>query len=98
MTLECTLELPSILHDESTVREWLDDPRGRDVFAPVYRHMRQLMNSTFGTDGEEDDLIGMSMDNFIMDMPLLSMLQFQEKSWEKPAREIVNDLLQQVHN
>ncbi len=97
VTLECTLSLPSILNDESTVREWLDDPRGRVLFAPVYQRMRELVNATFGNEEAGSDAIGMSMDNFMMDMPLLSMLQFQEKEFGRAGREVVGELLKQVH-
>jgi beta-glucosidase len=36
VTLESTLCLPCILDKESTLREWLADPRGKAVFGPFY--------------------------------------------------------------
>jgi beta-glucosidase len=96
VTLECTLNLPSILNDESTVREWLEDPRGRAVFEPIYRQMLQQMSAAFGSAESASDDIGMNMDGFMMEMPLLSLLQFQQKAWGRPAREVVAGLLQQV--
>jgi beta-glucosidase len=96
VTLESTLTLPSILNVESTVREWLEDLRGREVFKPIYEMMVQQMSSTFGGN-EEGDAIGMDMTGFMMEMPLLSMLQFQESHLPKPSHEIVDGLLKQVH-
>jgi beta-glucosidase len=101
VTLESSLALPSLLNEESTIREWLADPKGKVVFAPTYQQMRQKMNATFGTadEGSEegDGEIGMDMNGFLLEMPVLSILQFQEKAWPKPPHEIINDLLQQVH-
>jgi len=97
VTLTSSLTLPCLLDKESTIREWLADPKGKEVFTPTYNSMRQKMNSTFGSDAEGTDEIGMNMDGFLLEMPVLSILQFQEKDWPKPAHEIVNELLQQVH-
>ena len=36
VTLESTLNLPCILDKESTIREWMADPRGKAVFGPFY--------------------------------------------------------------
>jgi len=97
VTLESSLSLPSILNIESTTREWLEDPKGKVIFGPTYEKMRERMKSTFG-DGESDQDIGMDMTGFMVEMPLLSLLQFQESAWDRPAHEIVEDLLRQVHH
>ena len=39
VTLESTLELPSILNRQSTIREWQNDPRGRAVVDPIVNSM-----------------------------------------------------------
>ena len=39
VTLESTLNLPCILDKESTIREWMDDPRGKLVFGSFYAQM-----------------------------------------------------------
>ena len=97
VTLESSLNLPCLLDVESTIREWLDDPKGKVVFGPMYEKMRQRMKTAFGSDSGASDDIGMDATGFMMEMPLLSILQFQESALPKPAHEIVNDLLQQVH-
>ena len=97
VTLESSLTLPCLLDDESTIREWLDDPKGKMAFGPMYEKMIQRMNAAFGSDSGNSDDVGMDATGFMMEMPLLSILQFQESALPKPAHEIVNDLLQQVH-
>jgi beta-glucosidase len=98
VTLESSLNLPCLLDVESTIREWLDDPKGKVVFGPMYEKMRQRMKTAFGSDSGASDDVGMDATGFMMEMPLLSILQFQEKSWDRPVHEIVEGLLRQVHN
>jgi len=97
VTLESTLELPCILNMESTVREWLADPRGKVVFGPMFDQMRREMARTMGGGEESNELIGMDMMGFLMDMPLVSVLGFQEASLPAPAEAVVADLLARVH-
>ena len=88
------MNLPSILNIESTIRDWLDDPKGKVAFGPIYEKMREQMNSSMGSS----DTIGMDMTGFMMEMPPLSILQFQQKSWDSSPHEIMEGLLQQVHS
>ena len=96
VTLESTLDLPCLLNRESTVREWLEDPRGRPVFSPFFQMMTAAMGAAFGS-GDDSEAIGMDMTGFIMEMPLLSLLLFQEKVLPLPAEDLVDGLLRQVH-
>jgi beta-glucosidase len=96
VTLQSTLQLPSILNRESTVREWLRDPKGKVVFQPVFQQMmdeaKRIFSPSEEAAGEPDtELMG------LLDMPLLSLLDFQEAHMEMPALELVDTLLQQVH-
>lgn len=94
--LESTLELPCMLDTESTVREWLEDPHGKEVFEPIFQMMMAGMDSTFGSEEDSDD-IGMEMSSFMMEMPLLSMLHFQESALPMGADEIVDMLLRRAY-
>ncbi|MCB0040032.1 MAG: glycoside hydrolase family 3 C-terminal domain-containing protein [Caldilineaceae bacterium] len=97
-TLQTTLDLPSRLDKESTVQDWMDDPRGRAVFEPTFQLMMAQMAQAFGGgDGNDDGAIGMDMTGFIMQMPLASILGFQEALLPMPADVIVEGLLHQVH-
>jgi beta-glucosidase len=94
VTLESTLELPSLLNIESTPREWLEDKRGRAVLEPILNGIAQQMGAAMGA-GEQ--AIGMDMMGFILDTPLRSVLGFQENLLPTSAEEIVRGLLEQVH-
>jgi beta-glucosidase len=95
VTLQSTLTLPCLLNHDSTIREWLEDPRGKAAFEPMFQMMLAQMGAAFG--GDNDDT-GMDMTGFLMEMPLLSILQFQEGALPMPANEIVDELLGQAHS
>ena len=94
-TLQSTLRLPCILDKESTLREWTVDPRGSVVFAPVFEKMNEVSRRTFGGDGETEGM-GVDIMDMLMDMPLMSVLLFQQRMWTKPADEMVSELLAQA--
>jgi len=94
--LESTLSLPSILDQESTIREWTDDPRGSVVVAPVLQDIKERSLQAFGADSETDGM-GMDIMEMFLDMPLLSVLLFQQHMLSMPADELVNGLLAEVH-
>ena len=96
-TLRSMLKLPCILNRESTVREWLEDPAGRVAFGPMYQQIKAQTAAMFGGGDGENGGIGMDPTGFMMEMPLLSLLQFQEARLPMPADAIVDGLLQQAH-
>ena len=52
-----------------------------------------------GVDTQDDHAaIGMDMTGFMMEMPLLSMLLFEEKAFSLPAEELVDHLLSQTRS
>ena len=55
VTLESTLDLPCILDRESTIREWMADPRGKAVFGPFYAQMEEQSRKMFGGDGGDEN-------------------------------------------
>jgi beta-glucosidase len=92
VTLESTLSLPCILDKESTVREWMADPRGKAALSPFYAQIEAESRKMFG--GGDEHHAAME----INDMPLLSVLTFQKDAWTVPADEMVDGLLKQVHS
>lgn len=96
VTLQSTLELPSILNRESTIREFLTDPRGKAAFEPIYAQMKAQMATIMGTD-ENEEGIGMDMMGFMMDMPVYDILHFSDSVSSVPADEVIEQLLAQVH-
>jgi len=92
VTLQSTLNLPCILDRESTIQEWLEDPRGKAVFEPMFQQMTAQLSSLLG-----GEVGGMDMLGFMMIMPLLSILHFQESVLPMPADELVDGMLAQAH-
>ncbi len=99
--LTSTQALPSLLHAESTLREWLADPVGRQVVDPFFQ-MIQGGGLLGGREKEiekegEEPSIGMDMLGFLMDMTLLGILSFQENQLPAAPAEMVAGMLAQVH-
>lgn len=94
VTVQSTLQLPTILHDESTIRAWLDDPMGKPILQPIFNELMKNGNP-FGGDDADDD--SMDLMGFLMDLPLRSFFHFQENSLTQPPDDITNMLLEQVH-
>jgi len=101
VTLESTLSLPCILDKESTVREWLADPRGKAVFGSFYAQIEAQSRKIFGGGDERygnENAIGMDIMDMMNDMPLVSVLMFQQGALTMPAEEMVAGLLMQAHS
>lgn len=96
VTLQSTLQLPTILHDESTIRAWFDDPIGKPILQPIFSELMKN-GGPFSHDDSGDDSIGMDMLSFLMDLPLRSFLHFQEGSLTQPPDDIIDMLLEQVY-
>ena len=95
--IQSTLELPCLLNNESTIRHWLADRRGKVVLEPIFTQMMSFWSSVFGGGEDHDAGIGMDVMGFMMDMPLLSILHFQATTLPTTAEQIVDDLLVKVH-
>jgi beta-glucosidase len=96
VTLQSTLELPCLLNRESTLRAWMEDPRGRRVFEPLFQQMMAAMQAAFGGVEGENEGVGMDTSGFLMEMPLLDILHFQDKTLPVSPEEMVDGLLAQV--
>jgi beta-glucosidase len=95
--LHSSVELPCILNRDSSVTQWMDDPRGKKVLEPILQPMMKHFGSMLGGDGGAINEIGMNMLGFMRDMPLYNLLQWQEDNLPKPAEEMLEDLLAQAH-
>jgi beta-glucosidase len=96
VTLQSTLELPCILNHESTLRDWMEDPRGRHVFEPLFQQIVGPMQAAFGAGQDGGGAVGMDPTGFLTDMPLLDILYFQENTLPMPPEEMMNGLLAQI--
>jgi len=82
-----------VLDRESTIKEWISDPRGAVVIQPLLDEMQSRFQNMFGGD----DNIGMDAMGFIFDMPLDSLLMFTQEQLPMPVDDLVDGLLQQAH-
>jgi beta-glucosidase len=104
VNLQSTQALPCILNNESTLNEWLADPRGKVVFGPMYSQIEAGARKLFGSqerygDKKEGDNLGVGdIMDMMNDMPLLSVLMWQQKSMPMPVEEMVAGMLRQVHS
>jgi beta-glucosidase len=97
VTLESTQKLPCLLDRESTIREWTVDPRGSMVITPLLQKMDEMTRQAFAMN-EESEFAGMNLLDMFLDMPLLSVLLFQQSVLTMPAEEMVDGLLMQAHS
>ena len=100
VTLESTLNLPCILDEESTVREWLADPRGRQAAGALFEQIETQSRRTFGEADRysNEGVIGMDIMDMMMDMPLVSVLMFQQDSLPMHPEDLVAQLLEQARS
>jgi beta-glucosidase len=97
VTLESTLDLPCILDRDSTLREWMADPRGKAAFGPFYGQVEEQMLKRFAGDDGEEGGIGISIMDMMGDMPLVSVLMWQKSTLPMHPEDLVDRLLAQVH-
>ena len=98
VTLESTLKLPSILNKESTIREWMSDSLGKGIFDTFYAQVEAEGRKVFGGGDNNESGMGMDIMETMGDMPLVSVLMFIQESLDRPADDIVDDLLKQVQS
>ncbi|OGO66681.1 MAG: glycosyl hydrolase [Chloroflexi bacterium RBG_19FT_COMBO_50_10] len=96
VTLQSTMELPCLLNRESTMREWMEDKRGRQVFTSFVQQLPSEIKKEFSEVGAEN--IGMDSTSFFMDMSLPGRLHFLQKGLPKSPEELVDDMLAEVYS
>jgi beta-glucosidase len=96
VTMESTQQLPCVLDRESTIRDWVADPRGKVVVSPVLEQMAARSRRSFGDDSGSGG-IGMNVMDMFMDMPLLSVFGFLGSGLDVSPEEAVDGMLAQAH-
>jgi beta-glucosidase len=95
VNLTSSVTLPSILRRDSTLKEWMDDPRGFEALQPL---MAQMM-AMFGGEAGAGELMGMDMLAMISDMPLVNLGMFLPPAMQAamPFNQLVDGRLVTVH-
>ncbi len=96
VTLQSTEPLPCILNHESTLGEWLKDPRGKNVFEPFFTKISGQILKTFGEGNEEEKDNSMQTLSFLMELPLCDILSFPDVGFTGSPEEFVDNLLAQA--
>lgn len=90
VTLRSTEQLPSLLHSQSTLNDWLNDPRGKLILQP-------LLDQMIAQREEFNGDIQSSSFNFLRELHLKDLLYFQANDLPASPEEIIAALLDQVH-
>jgi beta-glucosidase len=101
VTLRSSLDLPCLLDMESTINEWRTDPHGKLVAEPILAQIEanvaaMLIGIMADDDGAQGS-IGMDPMVGFGDMPLVSVMMWQESTFDNHPEDIVAALLAQVH-
>lgn len=89
VTLSVGTPVPSHLNVESTLGDWLADPRGKAMVEPMAAFL-------LGDNGMSDAL-GTDMSTFFRDLPLTALLGFQAATLSASPQQIVAGMLEQVN-
>lgn len=96
VSLVSTLVLPSLLTRESTLRAWLSDAHGKEVFTPLFNQFLAPMQKMLAGDDENGEIPPDTL-NYLMEMQLVDLLHFAEGTLPGSPEDIVNNLLTQVY-
>ena len=91
VTLESTQQLPSLIHRNSTLGEWMADPAGMAALAGLLQQVQGQMPTG-------DGVLGMDFFNLMRDMPLPKILGWFASSLPVDPDTIVDQLVAQVHS
>jgi len=97
VTLQSSPVLPGLLNRDSTLREWQDDPWGKAAAEVEIRELRSRMARQLGIHESENQALGMDLMNFMLDMPLLNLFEFDENNLPVPAGDLIDSLLAKVY-
>jgi beta-glucosidase len=86
-------KLPSLLHGESTLREWDTDPKGKPIFEAFMAKAQTAQPPKETKPGEEPELIAFFMELMMPDMPLRDVLQFMNPDPKRTAQQVLDDML-----
>jgi beta-glucosidase len=92
--LQSTVQLPSILNRQSPVRDWLEDPRGKQILASYLQKLPVKVRDGFG--GARGDSIAMDMSTFTLDAPLQNKFHEFENDLPTTPENLVGEMLSKL--
>jgi beta-glucosidase len=95
VSLHSTQKLGCILDQQSTVGDWMEDPRGRHILSSYLQKLPANVQNGFG--GMKDNAIGMDDSSFTMASPLTNKLHEFEDDLPTSPEELVHEMLAKAH-
>ena len=89
-------KLPSLLHGESTMREWNADPKGKPIIEAFMAKAQAAKPPKEVKPDIEREPIEIFMEIMLPDMPLRDVLQFMNPDPKRTAQQVLEDLLVKV--
>ncbi len=93
--LQSSLKLAHKLDSNSTIREWLEDSRGRVVLEPVIKKLVEQMSIAMANGEYTDETIAATMTNF-MDMPLYVVFNYLERLLPMLPEKMIDYLITKI--
>jgi beta-glucosidase len=96
VSLQSTMELPSLLNRDSSLGEWLEDPRGKRVLEPLSQQMAKQMQARASGSQEADPEVIADMMNYLKELPLGDIFNFVDADLTMSPDEVVGGMLAEV--
>lgn len=89
-------KLPSLLHGESTLREWSADPKGKPIIEAFMAKAKASQPLKEEKPSSEREPIDIFMEMMLPDLPLRDVLQFVSLDSKRSAQEMLDEMLAKV--
>ena len=96
VTLQSTLQLPSLLERESTLREWMDDPRGQMALMEMFQQFSGAIQQAVAAENAGSGMGMAEIMSAAMDMPLIDILHHMQALLPQRPRVIIEAMLQKT--
>jgi beta-glucosidase len=94
--LQSSLKLARPLGSNSTIREWLEDSRGRAFLEPIIKKIIEQMSVAMANGEYTDESIAANVNNF-MNMPIYVVFNYFEKLLPMLPEKMIHYLIAKVH-
>ena len=97
VSLQSSLHLHKILDHNSTLREWLEDSRGRVILEPLFKVAIEQMNDVIESGENKGEPAGVSVMDLMMDMPLYIVFNYIEVILPVLPEKMMNYVLAKIN-
>jgi beta-glucosidase len=94
--LQSSLHLHKILDHNSTLREWLEDSRGKAILEPLFKMAIEQMDNMIESGENMGEPAGVSVMDIMMDMPLYIVLNYLEVIIPVLPEKMMNYMLAKI--